>query len=272
MTSGPDKSIMEEKIFFDSRDGVELCGKFREVKDSDVCVIMAHGANTGKDEWNDFYVEVADRLEENGFSSFRFDFRGHGESGGQQEDMTIIGEILDIKAAAGQAIERGHDRFIVVGSSFGALASIYYAWQKPGNVESLILLWPLLDLQNNYVESGFLDSNSEEVRQKGFIERDDGFRMGAQLAEELRLLKPYEKLQELDVPVLTIQGVEDELVSYQVAKRYGSPNSDSKFVEFENAGHGLVDKRGETDEEVGPRTKRNWKEMMRQIVDWCKSH
>jgi len=52
--------------------------------------------NVDKNEWNDFYRNLAKHLYENGYSTLRFDFRGHGESGGSKRELTIIGSLVDL--------------------------------------------------------------------------------------------------------------------------------------------------------------------------------
>ena len=53
-------------------------------------VILMHGFTSNKEY--ELFSKTADRLEENGIASIRFDFNGHGESEGRFEDMTVLND------------------------------------------------------------------------------------------------------------------------------------------------------------------------------------
>ena len=57
---------------------------------------MAHGINADKEE-DGLFTELAHELAFNHCDSLTFDYRGHGESTGNQEKMTIEGETIDLK-------------------------------------------------------------------------------------------------------------------------------------------------------------------------------
>jgi len=64
------------------------------------------------------------------FSTFRFDFFGHGESAGEFADMTISETVDDVRSAVLFLKSSGYDRMGLVGSSFGGFASILAAGQS----------------------------------------------------------------------------------------------------------------------------------------------
>jgi alpha-beta hydrolase superfamily lysophospholipase len=70
--------------------------------------------------WNPAIERVLDR----GFAALAFDFRGHGESGGDAD----LGKIdLDLEAAVAYARQRGYERLFVVGASMGGTAALAVA-------------------------------------------------------------------------------------------------------------------------------------------------
>ncbi len=69
---------MEEKIYYDSDNNVKLCGILNKASNGRV-VIMCHGIRGNKEECGSF-TYLSERLQKEGYSSFRFDFNGHGES------------------------------------------------------------------------------------------------------------------------------------------------------------------------------------------------
>ena len=89
-----------EKIYYDSINNLKLCGilsKSGASDKKDKIVIMCHGIRGNKDECGAF-VNLSQKLLENGYSSFRFDFNGHGESEGKDMEMTITREINDLES------------------------------------------------------------------------------------------------------------------------------------------------------------------------------
>lgn len=71
---------VENKIFYTSRDNIKLCGVFTVPRKIKGYALLAHGLAVDKNEWENFYVDIANELCKRDFASLRFDFRAHGES------------------------------------------------------------------------------------------------------------------------------------------------------------------------------------------------
>ena len=117
-----------KKIVFTSKDDTRLVGLWHlPEKTSFQAIILAHGITVDKDE-SGIFGDLAEALKEKGFAVFRFDFRGHGESGGKPIDMTISGEIADLKAAVEQVKKAGYKNIGLLAASFGGgIATLYTA-------------------------------------------------------------------------------------------------------------------------------------------------
>ena len=61
--------------------------------------VLVHGGGVTREEGG-FFTRLASGLAEAGIPSLRFDLRGHGQSEGRQEDLTISGIVNDIRSAA----------------------------------------------------------------------------------------------------------------------------------------------------------------------------
>lgn len=238
---------VENKIYYKSMDGVKLCGVFTTPDVTKGYVLMAHGITMDKNEWNNFYGELSQELCERKFASLRFDFRAHGESEGNQRELTVIGELLDIKASIKKIQEKRNDKISIIATSFGAGPAILYTAQNPHKVNCLILLCPVLDYEATFLNpivpwarESFNERGFKELEEKGFLLLDGVFEIGAKLVEEFRIIKPYEYLKKISCPVLTIHGDMDTMVPYEISKKYGSPNENSKFIALKGADHGFV--------------------------------
>src|SRR3989344_7637187 len=64
-------------------------------KPTDRVVVLVHGFSVDKEE-DGIFTKLAKQLTEAGFATFRFDFRYHGESGGNWKDFTVSGEVEDL--------------------------------------------------------------------------------------------------------------------------------------------------------------------------------
>lgn len=263
----------ENKLFYRSGDGIKLCEIFTTPPNPKCYVLMAHGIAMDKNEWNNFYVDIAQKLCKRNFSSLRFDFRGHGESSGPQSEITIIGELLDVRASANEIFKRWKNEVAIIATSFGAGPAILYAAQNKDKVKCLVLLCPVLDYVATFLEpmvpwanESFNEAGFRHLDEKGYLLLDGVFEIGAKLIEEFRIIKPYEYLRNVDCPVLTIHGDKDSMVPYEISKEYGTPNKHSKFITLEGADHGFVafdDETGESEESI-----KNRNLVIEQILQW----
>jgi putative phosphoribosyl transferase len=107
-------------------------------------VVFAHGWGSGKDSPRN--RAVAEALRALGFAAFLFDFTGHGESEGTQEDSTQEQQVDDLAAALG-ALERLDEvdgrRLGVAGASSGAAVAIL-ASARDRRIRALALRSPNL--------------------------------------------------------------------------------------------------------------------------------
>ncbi len=255
---------MEEEGWVKALDGHKVGFTRRKADNSRGTVVMCHGIEMDRNEWKDFYSRVAEELADNGFSSIRFDFRGHGESEMDDLDLSVSGMVMDL-----EAVLEGIDELHVLASSFGAIPAILCAEEQ--DLESLTLLCPLIDTHRNYFEpsgDSFVDENLDELEQKGFITRPSGYRMSAHLLFELRSIRPEKVLKNIETPVLTVQATDDSAVPTKVSRDYGAPNNRSRYVEVKGADHGLVDPE---DDGLGEKTEKNWKKFEYEFLDFLDS-
>ena len=265
----------EEYVEFRSRDGTGLNGTMRMVPGAQAGALLVHGL-TGNREENGLYGVLAGMLEHGSgsgsgsgrISSFRFDMRGHGRSGGRYEDMTMSGVVGDIAAAYGRLTARlpSGAPIFVVASSFGGGMAVYWAaatapvphmsasasWMvnpmlRGSPLGGIVLLNPLFDccgrmlLDKPYWNwSGLADDAIGMLARRGWLEHDGGFRIGIAMYNELFCVRPQDRVGEIDAPLLTIHGDADSVASHNVSRACTNMAKDSEFLSIHGADHGFV--------------------------------
>jgi len=237
--------VKEKKVRFKSSDRTLLHGILTEPSGkAKGKVLLAHGITVEKNEGG-FYSNLAQLLCQNDLNVLRFDFRGHGESGGKPQEMTIRGEIDDLSAAVAFLRATSPQRIVIVGTSFGAGISVLYTSRNPQIVSSLILLCPVLDYERTFLrpetewaQEWFSPKAQLQAKKTGILNLD-GFPLGKALLSEFKRNNPGKVLLTLDVPTLIIHGTDDSMVPYRVAHYYGSRYPHGRFLPIRGADHGF---------------------------------
>lgn len=265
--------VKEKKVFYRSKDTTNLCGILTMPHKATGYVILAHGITMDKNEWANFYVDVAQELCKKDFGSLRFDFRGHGESEGHQKDITIFGESLDVDASVEKLSEIWEGGISIIATSFGAGPAILYASKNKEKVKCLVLLCPVIDYVATFLKpitpwakETFNDEGFKQLKEKGYILLDGEFKLGAKLIEEFKTMRPHELLRDVKCPVLTIHGNKDTMVPFRISKQYGVPNDRSEFMTLKGADHGFVafgDELGDSKNSI-----KNKKIVIDKVTEW----
>lgn len=204
----------------------------KEVKNK-IPIILTHGL---ADNLNQYPLpQITRELIRNGFVVFRFDFRGCGSSGGNQEDYCISSQIEDLaKVIEFVKQKTGSKKVGIISKSISCVASFIVA-SKRNDVAFLIALGAPLNLEKYWKE--------EEIkiaREKGYIFYK-GFKYGHKLAKEMKEFreKYKEALRRISIPVLLIRGEKDESVSLDEAEKIFSllASENKKLIEIKNADH-----------------------------------
>ena len=114
----PTAQCADSDVEFESADGIPLCG--RHYGDGVLTVVLAHMRPSDQESWAPF----AERLADEGYAAFTFNFRGYSPSSGDKE----IGLIdLDLGGALDYLATRGVEQPVLVGASMGGTAVVKVA-------------------------------------------------------------------------------------------------------------------------------------------------
>jgi len=240
-------SGLEEKIRFAGADGLNLCGILgASGKRPGICVILCHGLTVDKEEGGVF-TRLAGALSQAGLDSFRFDFRGNGESDGDFVDATVTGEVRDLEAAVRFLESRGYSVFGFLGASFGGGAVALHAATNPGRAKALVMWNALIDYADlieprlQWHKAHWGRKAWDTAREKGYVEVSAAktVRIGVSMLEEILVLHPGVELGKAGVPVLFVHGDQDEAVSCADSVKYSTLVPGAELVIIHGAAHGF---------------------------------
>ena len=181
-----------------------------------------------------------------GLGCTRFDYRGHGESGGEAADFTLL-DWLDDALAVVDALDAA-EPLVVVGSSMGAWLAVHLARRRPGRVRSLLLLAAAPD----FLDERLLASLGDEARARlaaGEVVRlatpEDaaGYPLTRALIESGRhlALLAGDSPGTLHCPLAMLHGTADEVApwerAFRLLERVGGAEATLELVK--GAGHRL---------------------------------
>lgn len=151
---------------------------------------------------------------EQGFEVTRFDYSGHGESGGDFDQATVTSWLEETIAV----FERTHGPQIVVGSSMGGWLALLLArhllqtGQK--RLQGLILIAPAVDATHDLIPTRFTPDQLSTLAEQGFVERlskygDGDYRYTKALLDDGENHLLFGRVIETGCPVHILQGGQD---------------------------------------------------------------
>lgn len=154
-----------------------------------------------------------------GRAFLRFDYSGHGISGGDFE-AGCIGDWRDDARAVIEALTDGPQ--VLVGSSMGGWISLLLAREMPGRIAGLVTIAAAPDFTVTTWERELTEAQRDEVRRTGRTEMPSGYAdnpyvFTARLFEDGARQRVMDKPLSLPFPTRLLQGTADPDVASQTA-------------------------------------------------------
>ena len=188
-------------------------------------------------------MRLEERLNQKAFSTFRFDFFGHGESAGEFENITISEAKDDVLNAIRFVKDSGYERIGLMGSSFGGFASILAAGQSD-DLFVLALKSPVSDYLGLLITRDH-DIDIKTWRQKGFIfvEASDGkkVRLNYSFFADAERMQGYALAGNIKAPTLIVHGDQDETVPLAQSQKATDFIPNCRLEVIEGADHTYSD-------------------------------
>lgn len=130
------------ELQINAADGTLLFVRHQIPEESRGLVVIVHGfaEHCGR------YDEMAQFFAARGLSTFLFDLRGHGRSGGARSYISSFEEyVADLAVVAKRATEMtGSEKFLLLGHSMGGLIAAHFAGRREGALRGLVLSSPFI--------------------------------------------------------------------------------------------------------------------------------
>ncbi|WP_027528693.1 alpha/beta hydrolase [Bradyrhizobium sp. Ec3.3] len=227
-------------------DGIDLSATIVESKtEGRHWCVLAHGITADKEEEGAF-ERLAMDLSQSGVNSIRFDFRGHGQSSGSTEGMTIAGEMLDLEAVIRFVEAKKPAALLLVAASFGAVSASLLSAFLDRRVRAVVYWNPVLDLEWTFLKptlpwgvKNFGADKVARVYSDGYFTIDGSFKAGHVFWAELRMQRPMDALLKSGFPLLIVHGDKDSYVPYEASKSAAELRPKTSLITIDNADHGF---------------------------------
>lgn len=166
----------------------------------------------------------------------RFDYSGHGSSGGDFEAGSI-GQWKNDALAVIDSLTEGEQ--ILVGSSMGGWIMLLLALERPERVRALIGIAAAPDFTEDLIWANLADHDRARLMRDGRLERKSEYSsspyiISRRLIEEARTHLLLRSTIAIDAPVRLLHGMQDRDVPYQtsleVARRLRSADVEVSFI------------------------------------------
>ncbi len=268
-------SVQSKPVTFRTLDGLQLAATLvTPNRQPEHAVVLVHGGGVTREEGG-FFTRLAGGLGEAGLGSLRFDLRGHGESEGRQEELTLTTILNDIRVALDYVREAtGARRLSLLGASFAGGVCAYYGARRSGEIDRLVLLNPQLDYKQRTIDSRpyWSDDRLEEemarqLEQQGFIQFTPTLRHGRPILNEAFWFDVLAVLPEITAPTLVVHGSKDTFVPIEASRSaMGRFTVEHKLVEIEGAQHGFAVH--DDPKYLNPQSQEWQAFVIRTVTDW----
>ncbi|MBO7556491.1 MAG: alpha/beta fold hydrolase [Alphaproteobacteria bacterium] len=183
-------------------------------------VMILHGFNSSKDM--PLLKQIADKLEQSGIASIRFDFNGHGKSEGSFQNMTISNELNDAKKVYEyvKSLPKVTSVSVTGHSQGGVVAGLISGEYGAEKIKSAVLMAPASVLREMAQKGDMFGTKFDPENIPEYIELPHGLRVGRAYLEDAKTLPIYEISASYQGPVLIIHSQDDELVPYSNGEEY----------------------------------------------------
>lgn len=239
---------MSEKDITIKRDGLKLAAKI-SIPNSETydVAILAYGFVGMMDpKVNDLLPVLAQKLQDKGLATVRFDFNGHGLSEGPLNNMSIYNELEDYHAVLEYVFKHfnGLKHLFLIGHSQGAVLSSMMAGFYADKVDKLVIMSPAATLVDDAKLGTCMGINYDPNHIPSKINFKD-FKLNGWYFRTAKFINIYQVAEAYCGPVLDLHGEKDQIVNNYASKHYEAVLNNCEFHLIPGSDHGLHQNRKE---------------------------
>ncbi|RMH22756.1 MAG: alpha/beta fold hydrolase, partial [Acidobacteria bacterium] len=186
-----------------------------EPLDPALAILYMHGFGSRQD--GEKAVFFRRRALADGIAFCSFDFRGHGESGGELGELTLSRNLEDAARVHRWLAARGFRRLVLMGSSMGGATGLWHAAAGAAGIAAGIHVAPALGLAEAMLEAVGPEAARrwQETGHHTFASELVTCDLGWGLIEDLRRYDRRRLASDYRVPTLIFQGCRDDSVDWR---------------------------------------------------------
>jgi esterase/lipase len=228
--------MKNEELIIENEGGKIIGILHKSEKPTDKIVILVHGFTGDIDGPAGFWKPMAEKLCENGFDVYRFSFRFTTKDWSLFQNMTISGEVSDLKKII-SVMDKKYKKIGILGESLGGPISILSYTNK---IDVMVLWYPVLFINQTPLMKKFL-SMEKELEKKGYITHKKFIgeaKVGKGSLDEIRKLDLIPFVKKIKCPIMLIHGDKDVHVpKYHSEKMMEFLKGPKKLEIMEGANH-----------------------------------
>lgn len=201
---------------------------------------MSHGV-LGERNQGELFLGLADKSEDKGVMTVRFDFDGYGESDGKLVNNSIKTEVTDLKSVIQYVKTLDYvdtKQLNLVGFSMGGAATSLVAGELKDEIAKVVLWAPAAVLVDDCEAWRLMNSKVDVNNLPNEIPVMCGkFIFGKAFFKDAIGLDIYSQAKQFTDPVLILQGYADKIVPMSYAEKYKQNYLNSKLVVIDNGEH-----------------------------------
>ncbi|XP_061995311.1 uncharacterized protein LOC133713303 [Rosa rugosa] len=225
------------KIVVPNKHGEKLVGLLHDTGSGEI-VILCHGFRSSKETTSIANIAVA--LENEGISSFRFDFAGNGESEGTFQYGHYRREADDLHAVVQHFYGANRVPSAILGHSKGGNVVLLYA-SKYHNIPTVVNVSGRYDMKRG-IKERLGDDFMQTIKKEGFIDvqnKRGSYRVTEESLMDRLSTDMHEACLQIDKDcrVLTAHGSADEIIGVEDALEFDKIIPNHKLHIIEGANH-----------------------------------
>ena len=204
-------------------------------------VLMMHGFGGRMDAFpGGWFQEYADALNSAGFATLRFDFSGHGDSGGRFNEMTLFSELEDAAAFLEYAMRLPDVTDVhLLGHSQGGVVAGMLAGYYHDKISRLVMLTPAASLKTDALEGHCFGTVYDPRRIPDTVPVGRS-RMNGLYFRIAQTLPIHGVTAQFAGMALAVIGGADVVVRAEDVRRYGECMPACRVAEYPTLDHGLM--------------------------------